>query len=440
MRNLGLWRGIFALLTVVGFGALLSAPARAQDDAAQSQAAYQARADEVVVMLNGGGDLTAMFAPSFLTAVPETQLRGIATEVTRLYGPAQSARILSMNGPRDGRIEVRFAHGVGDIDMVLEPVSPDRIIGLLLIGFRQEGDDFPAITTAFDALPGHAGFAVVELSPDGPRAVAEHRADDSFAIGSTFKLYILAELAAQTRAGQRGWGDVAPLTMRSLPSGILQGWPMGAPMTLHSLAALMVSISDNTAADVLLMTLGRDAVDRRVALSGHVRPSDIVPMLGTREAFTMKMPAADGFRQQFVAHGDVGQARLLNANQPMLQNAPIDAALLANAPLHIDSVEWFATPRDLVRLMAHIRDIGSVEAMDIMAINKGAGPADAARWRYLGYKGGSETGVINMTFLGERPDGRWFVVTGSWNNTAAAVDEAQFAVLMTRLLNLAAAN
>ena len=50
-------------------------------------------------------------------------------------------------------------------------------------------------------------------------------------------------------------------------------------------------------------------------------------------------------------------------------------------------------------------------------------PADAGRWRYLGYKGGSEPGVIAMSFLAQRQDGDWYALSASWNNPAARVDE-----------------
>ena len=77
--------------------------------------------------------------------------------------------------------------------------------------------------------------------------------------------------------------------------------------------------------------------------------------------------------------------------------------------------------------------------MAAMAINNGVGPAAAEPWRYLGYKGGSENGVLSMSLLGQRKvDGRWFVVTASWNNAAANVETERFVGLVTRLLALAA--
>ena len=74
-----------------------------------------------------------------------------------------------------------------------------------------------------------------------------------------------------------------------------------------------------------------------------------------------------------------------------------------------------------------------------MAINNGVGPAAAADWAYLGYKGGSENGVLSMSLLGQRKrDGKWFVVTASWNNPKANVGTEDLIGRVTRLLALAA--
>ena len=68
-------------------------------------------------------------------------------------------------------------------------------------------------------------------------------------IGSAFKLYVLAELVRAVNDGERQWADVVALDsdVMSGPSGVLQGWPTGTPMTLQTLATLMIYISDNTA-------------------------------------------------------------------------------------------------------------------------------------------------------------------------------------------------
>ena len=77
--------------------------------------------------------------------------------------------------------------------------------------------------------------------------------------------------------------------------------------------------------------------------------------------------------------------------------------------------------------------------MAAMAINNGVGPVAAADWSYLGYKGGSENGVLSMSLLGQRKsDGKWFVVTASWNNPEANVETDRLVGLVRRLLALAA--
>jgi hypothetical protein len=63
-------------------------------------------------------------------------------------------------------------------------------------------------------------------------------------------------------------------------------------------------------------------------------------------------------------------------------------------------------------------------------------PTAATQFAYVGYKGGSEPGVIAMTFLLRRTDGGWRAVSASWNNPAAPVDEARFIDLVTRLVAL----
>ena len=70
-------------------------------------------------------------------------------------------------------------------------------------------------------------------------------------------------------------------------------------------------------------------------------------------------------------------------------------------------------------------------ARGVLAVNPGLN-WPAASWPYVGFKGGSEPGVLDLTFLLRRADGQWFVLTSTWNNPAKPVDEAQFVGLMQR--------
>lgn len=73
----------------------------------------------------------------------------------------------------------------------------------------------------------------------------------------------------------------------------------------------------------------------------------------------------------------------------------------------INSIEWFASPTDIALLMNHLRRIDSKTALDIMAVDKGVERASAAKWQYFGYKGGSEPGMIAMSFLSQSKASDW---------------------------------
>ena len=71
----------------------------------------------------------------------------------------------------------------------------------------------------------------------------------------------------------------------------------------------------------------------------------------------------------------------------------------------------------------------------ILKINPGIPPVNARRWDYLGYKGGSEPGIMGMSFLLRSKTGERYVVSALVNNPAADIDQPGFVTLMARLLD-----
>src|SRR5690606_10696600 len=108
------------------------------------------------------------------------------------------------------------------------------------------------------------------------------------------------ELARAVEAGERRWSDVIPLARKSF-SGRLAAYPVNAPMTHHSLAAAMIAESDNSAADTLLLALGRGKVDALLLRTGHASTDAALPLLTTAEAFALKMPANGDLRRRYEA-------------------------------------------------------------------------------------------------------------------------------------------
>jgi hypothetical protein len=74
---------------------------------------------------------------------------------------------------------------------------------------------------------------------------------------------------------------------------------------------------------------------------------------------------------------------------------------------------------------------------DIMTINTGAGlNISRERWSYIGFKGGSEPGVLNLTYLLRSTKGQWYAMALTWNNRQEPVDTGKIVPLIQRALQI----
>lgn len=416
-----------------------SAAAQAPEIQAAADAAFERRAAQLVDVLGGAVAFADFFDPSFQAALPEAQFKAMTASLIAQYGkPIAVEKPVSIDG-RSGSLLLRFEKGVGTVLLDVGADPDARVIGLRLTGFEMANDSFDTVAAEIAALPGSTGFLVAEITGDAIRPLASANPDQQFAVGSTFKLYILDELSAQIAAKKRRWSDVVPLSHLSFSSMGTANWPKDTPVTLQSLANWMISVSDNSATDTLIHLLGREAIEARMRAARHSDPSRNIPFLTTVEAFALKGNNFASERTAFVAGDDAAQRELITANRDRLTLANVDGVSFTGKPRFIDSLEWFASPNDVARLMIDVRRRQSPTAMSVMAINPGVNPGATKDWSWLGYKGGSELGVISMSLLGERKsDGKWFVVTASWNNPDAPVATETMVSLVTRLLALGA--
>ncbi|WP_343518362.1 serine hydrolase [Sphingomonas sp.] len=422
------------LLTLAPMPALArQAPAPAQNVAVSP--GLQARIDALPGIVNGTGDFEDFFAPAFKAQVPKAQFDQIGQQLKAQFGVATKAEKVTVKSPYAATVQLGFEKGIGTVEIVIDPAAPHRVTGLLLSSIEPRGDTIAKIEAEIRALPGTAAFGIYALG-DGVTPVNEVAGTQPMPIGSAFKLWILAEAARQVNAGPRKWSDVATLGPRSLPSGVTQTWPAGSPATLHTLATLMISISDNTATDTLLGALGRDKVDAMVARTGVADPNATLPVLTTLEAFQLKAPANADLAAKWKAAGPDGRRKLLADNRARLTATRLDPSMFGDKPLAPD-IEWFASPRDEAAVMNWLRTSGGAQALAILAVNPGT--PSAALFDYAGYKGGSEPGVIFMSWLVRTKKGNWYAVTGGWTRKDAAVNERGFALLMNRVLTQVAA-
>ncbi len=419
----------------IGLAFLLLAMGTEARPQAPVSPAFRAKAEALVALFSGRTVPERLFSKAFLAHVPTAQMNAISKQLTDQLGQARAVSRIDARSATTGTVVLEFERGTLQLNLAVGAAAPHPIEGLLVTGTELKGDSLEVVARELKALPGQTGFAVAKLDGAAPRLIAFHEPDRALAIGSAFKLFLLAELSRSIAAGERKWTDVAKLEHRSLPSGFLQTWPKGAPLTFYSLAALMISQSDNSATDSLLHALGREKVEALLPEIGIKAADRNSPFLATMEAFALKAGKNEEARRGWATASE-GERRAMLPSLAATPPDQIDPAKLTGAPNAIDTVEWFASAGDLVRTMDWLRRKGGPQALEILAINPGIGSGVAGQYDYLGYKGGSEIGVINMTFLVRTKAGVWYVVSGSWNNSEALLDEQKFGALMTRAVSL----
>lgn len=329
------------------------------------------------------------FTPEFLQAVPVAQIEQIVKQLEAALGNYQEVQ------PEGSNYLILFDRGAVPARITLDPQG--RIAGLFFETPRPQAMSLEDAIAQLQAFPGEVSFFVVKNGTEQ----ATLNADRTLAVGSTFKLAILTALMRQIESGQRQWSDVVELqsSWKSLPTGILQDWPEGSPLTLSTLASLMISISDNTATDALIEIVGRDELE---AIAPHNRP-----FLTTREVFILKNPENAERLQRYRQGDEAARRRILTG----LQTDPLPSVeMFAGEPLALD-VEWFFSARELCQLME------KVAPLPLMHINPGVvNPKD---WQSVAYKGGSEPGVLNFTTWLEDSKGQTYCISATWNNDKA---------------------
>lgn len=426
------------VLSILSFAIVFkSPPAYAQSrDAVSDQ--LTVRAGDILRLLQGAAVETEIFDENFRNAVPPEQLGALMQQVITQHGKALGIASIQASDPNSATIRVRFEKSIGSIRLDLESALPHRVSGLFLTGFEAGVGSIAEVITAIDALPGRQGVLVRRLDGNDQQPLAALDPDGRFAIASAFKLYILAELDRAVRAGERQWTDVVALGPKSHPSGISQNWPAGSPVTLHTLATLMISISDNSATDTLIRELGQDRLAAIVKAAGHHQPDELRPFLMTRQVSALKMPVHKTRRDAFLKASPDERETLLAEQDHELTLDSLDSRILTSKPSFINQLEWFATPSDICRLLAYLHRNASAETKAILSINPGIGADAARKWRYFGYKGGSEPGVLSYNFLLQSRAGNTYAVSVNWNDGEQSLDEGKLLALATRLVNLLA--
>ena len=141
-------------------------------------------------------------------------------------------------------------------------------------------------------------------------------------------------------------------------------------------------------------------------------PERNLPVLTTRELFVLKLGDA-ALRDRYLA-ATTEERCLMLGDEVAAAPLPAMTDLLEWVdPIAIDTLEWFATPHDITRAHAAVLtmiDDPTLTGLSTLLAVDGGLAIDHAPWPLVAFKGGSEPGVLVLTVLLERIDGRRFSV------------------------------
>ncbi len=378
--------------------------------------------------------------PSFVAAITPADFAGQMAQLGQ-SGPWEFSGYFGEPVGLDGTAVITSNAGQLQVLVGLEVPEPHRFQTLLFVPYSEPGQSFESFEEFDSWLSNQApqvSFQAAEITDGTCQPIYTHNADDPLAVASTFKLWVLLELAERVAAGELSWDDELPIAdeLKSLPSGTLQTEPAGSSIALSTYAAKMIVLSDNTATDHLMDFLGREIIEERMAETGNAAMDRNMPLLYTQELFYLKLVASAAQREEYIAADDAGQREILNNLTIDFTQADPNAL---NTPIAVDTIEWFASAATLCQLQTELYVAAqSDETLHaIMAASTGAN-LDSETWPFVAFKGGNEAGVASGAWLLEHADGRLFSVTVALNNPDAGVDPNQLRTIIVGVAALLA--
>lgn len=204
--------------------------------------------------------------------------------------------------------------------------------------------------------------------------------------GSVLKLYVLAALGHAVAAGKVGWDQRLTVTaeFKSLPSGVLQYELDGTQISVRDAAAKMISISDNTATDMLINLVGRSAVEAALTATGMTNPALNRPFLTTREAFILTLEQWPTLAQRYLAADEAGRRALLADTVDRLTLPDVAAMRALSTRGDMASLGWVASANDICRVYSSLaalsRRPGLSPIGQVLSLNDDILELDPAQW------------------------------------------------------------
>ncbi len=255
------------------------------------------------------------------------------------------------------------------------------------------------------------------------------REDERFLMASVFKVPILVELFRQVSDGKVSLDDRVELKSPEIyfGSGVLSLMRPGLNPTIHDLATLMITVSDNAATDLLLARVGKENVTARMRALGLTKTAvETTTREHTLQAFGLRDEKYKDFTPADVAKFD------FNANE---------AEIVRNQRLALRECHNCSPPSEMSRLLEMI---AAGRAGDAAATKDMVGILAKQQFNQrlplllpLGTRFAHKTGtvvnpivVVNDAGILFLPNGEHVVVTAFSKGTGINLDETRLKASM----------
>jgi hypothetical protein len=286
-----------------------------------------------------------------------------------------------------------------------------------------QASGWTTIDQGLAALGPKVSFLAASVTPEGTcHAVHEVASSTPRPTASQFKLFVLGALANQISAGRISWDqnlmieDATKSVGNEGAPGAFEALPQGTLVSVQKTATNMISISDNTAADMLIGLIGRENVEAQVRKWAS-NPSLDDPFLTTREMFLLHY--VPGLANQYLATPRGLRDAFLASSVDPLPLSDIGLGFSTD-PRFVEQVEWFASPDSICRAFAGLQQLSKKPTLSPLStilsqedFGIGLNPSE---WPTVWFKGGSEPGVLTLGWLATDSHGRTFVVEAMVSN------------------------
>ncbi|EML1066640.1 serine hydrolase [Acinetobacter nosocomialis] len=347
----------------------------------------------------------SLFSSQFLGQVSITQIQKIVDDLKVSLGTLKSINVSNGSGTID------FEKGELPVSISLDQQGQISTLWFSAPHFKAVSLDETVKGLHENAVGKTSLLVIVDNKP-----IVVENDKTPMAVGSTFKLLVLKAYEDAIKKGELKRETIISLKEknRSLPTGVLQNLPAGTPVNLELLVQLMIQISDNTATDSLIEVLKKPRIE---ALSPRNSP-----MLTTRELFQLIDSSNEQLRNKFKTGTKSARLEVLSE----LDKLPLPSVSSIGKSATWQDAEWYMSANEICPLLESVQNAP--------ALNSSLNPLfKNLNWQKIGFKGGSEYGVINFSVIGNTQKGHKVCAVFTANGNEPQ-PESKLAILFTGLL------